>query len=152
MGNNLPFSLRLLQFHGMQLQQAFNNVLNKGFCILSISQPWIFETNPTLKANFLRTYIPDVEIPEELIRNQLIEDTTLSRTYEIFDPYLGNLLGSFEPQNGNGSAFLIFPTGETHRDLRESPTWAEVPLTKSFSRRLHQYRLCRSSRDFLQAV
>jgi hypothetical protein len=85
-------------------------------------KPWIFETNPILKANFLRTYLPDVEIPEELIRDQLVEDTTLSRTYECFDPYLGNLLELFEPQNGNNSAFLIFPTGETHRDLSESPT------------------------------
>jgi len=85
----------------------------------------MFEPNPTLQANFLRTYLPDVEIAEDLIRDQLVEDTTLSRAYEKFDPYLGNLLDSFEPQNANDSAFLIFPTGESSRDLSESLTYAE---------------------------
>jgi hypothetical protein len=100
-------------------------VPSKGFCFLLLSKPWTFEPNLTLQANFLRTYLPDVEIAEDLIRDQLVEDTTLSRAYEKFDPYLGNLLDSFEPQNANDSAFLIFPTGETNRDLSESLTYAE---------------------------
>jgi len=50
---------------------------------------------------------------------------TLSRAYESFDPYLGNLLDTFQPQNANDSAFLIFPTGETNQDLSESLTYAE---------------------------
>ena len=98
---------------------------SKGFCFSYLSKPWTLEPNQTLQANFLRTYLPDVEIAEELIRNQLVEDMTLSRAYESFDPYLGNLLDSFEPQNANDSAFLIFPTGETNQDLSESLTYAE---------------------------
>ena len=33
-------------------------------------------------------------------------------------------MDSFEPQNTNDSAFLIFPTGETSRDLSEFLTYA----------------------------
>ncbi|KIM49338.1 hypothetical protein M413DRAFT_438522 [Hebeloma cylindrosporum] len=90
------------------------------------TEPTSIQQRAEQGANFLRTYLPDVEIAEEIIRDQLVEDTTLSRAYEIFDPYLGNVLSSFEPQSANDSAFLIFPTGETNRDLRKSLTYAEV--------------------------
>uniref|UniRef100_A0A8H7Y4I7 Uncharacterized protein n=1 Tax=Psilocybe cubensis TaxID=181762 RepID=A0A8H7Y4I7_PSICU len=68
-------------------------------------------------ANFLRTYLPDVEIPSELIRDQLLEETQICDDLEVFDPYSGNLLEvSTSPQDPN-SALLLFPTGDTNRDL-----------------------------------
>ncbi|KAF8965245.1 hypothetical protein BDZ97DRAFT_1659285 [Flammula alnicola] len=68
-------------------------------------------------ANFLRTYVPDVEIPAELIRDQLVQDTIRSRELRSFDPYLGNLLDIFEPQGTRNTSYLVFPTGETNRNL-----------------------------------
>ncbi|KAF8798099.1 hypothetical protein BYT27DRAFT_7203813 [Phlegmacium glaucopus] len=68
-------------------------------------------------ANFLRTYLPDIDIAAELIRDQLVEETTLSRELEQFDPYVGNLLGVHNTQD---VSLLFFPMGETYRELNIS--------------------------------
>ncbi|KAF4615131.1 hypothetical protein D9613_003155 [Agrocybe pediades] len=68
-------------------------------------------------ANFLRTFLPDVEIASELIRDRLIEETAIARELEQFDPYLGNLLDYTEAQSNENHVSLFFPTGETNRDL-----------------------------------
>ncbi|PPQ93290.1 hypothetical protein CVT25_015288 [Psilocybe cyanescens] len=67
-------------------------------------------------ANFLRTYLPDVEIASELIRDQLLEEAQLCEDLEVFDPYAGNLLDIFQPSQTPDLSFL-FPTGDTNRDL-----------------------------------
>jgi len=72
-----------------------------------------------MQANFLRTFLPDVEIASELIRDRLVEETALYRELEQFDPYSGNLLEYVEPQNTCDQVVLLFPSGETNRDLCE---------------------------------
>ncbi|KAF9484739.1 hypothetical protein BDN70DRAFT_87611 [Pholiota conissans] len=68
-------------------------------------------------ANFLRTYLPDIEIPEQLIRDHLIEDNTRSKTLQNFDPYSGTLIEAFTLQRDKHTIYAAFPTGETKRDL-----------------------------------
>ncbi|KAF8163387.1 hypothetical protein B0H34DRAFT_695282 [Crassisporium funariophilum] len=70
-------------------------------------------------ANFLRTYVPDVEIAAELIRDQLVEETTLAQELQQFDPYSGRCL---EIMNTSITSpdFIMFPMGETNRELNVS--------------------------------
>ncbi|KJA27112.1 hypothetical protein HYPSUDRAFT_987630 [Hypholoma sublateritium FD-334 SS-4] len=82
-------------------------------------------------ANFLRTYIPDVEIPEELIRQQLIEDTTRSRELRKFDPYLGSLIDVFESRNKDDTIFAAFAAGETNQELRFTKIYCFDPSRSS---------------------
>ncbi|KAJ7122766.1 hypothetical protein C8R44DRAFT_704467 [Mycena epipterygia] len=74
-------------------------------------------------ANFLRTYLPDVDIAAELIRDEITEDAKVSREFEEFDPYAGNLLETVirSDSSSKQSAFLAFPMGELSRDLNISP-------------------------------
>ncbi|KAG6918151.1 hypothetical protein DXG01_016340 [Tephrocybe rancida] len=69
-------------------------------------------------ANFLRTYLPDVDIPAELIRDELAQDAKITERLGVFDPYIGNLL---QPIVAYDSAFIAFPMGELNRDLNLSP-------------------------------
>ncbi|KAG6874225.1 hypothetical protein C0995_003771 [Termitomyces sp. Mi166 len=69
-------------------------------------------------ANFLRTYLPDVDIPAELIRDQLSRDAQIMDGLEKFDPYMGNLL---ELIVAHEQAFLAFPMGELNCSLNISP-------------------------------
>ncbi|KAJ7937366.1 hypothetical protein B0H13DRAFT_1945582 [Mycena leptocephala] len=74
-------------------------------------------------ANFLQTYVPDIDIAAELIRDQLTEDAKVMRQLEDFDPYVGNQLEAFVRSDSSSkqSAFLAFPMGELSRDLNISP-------------------------------
>ncbi|KAJ7667681.1 hypothetical protein DFH06DRAFT_1183265 [Mycena polygramma] len=74
-------------------------------------------------ANFLRTYVPDIDIAAELIRHELTEDAKVLRQFEDFDPYAGNQLEAIVRPDSDGekSAFLAFPMGELSRDLNISP-------------------------------
>ena len=74
-------------------------------------------SNVPLQANFLRVYLPDVEVASELIREQLSEDITLSRKFERFDPYSGNVLEAFWNASNPRLSCVLFPTGETNCDL-----------------------------------
>ncbi|KAJ7087172.1 hypothetical protein B0H15DRAFT_781592 [Mycena belliarum] len=74
-------------------------------------------------ANFLRTFVPDIDIPAELIRDEITKDAKILREFEDFDPYAGNQL---EPiirwdSSSKQSSFLAFPVGELKRDLNVSP-------------------------------
>ena len=72
-----------------------------------------------MQANFLRTYFPDIEIPAELVRDEIDADTGVSHRLEEFDPYAGNLLEAVQCQTGlvSQTTFLCFPMGESNRDL-----------------------------------
>lgn len=70
-----------------------------------------------LQANFLRTYLPDVDIPAELIRDQLTQDAKITESMKKFDPYTRNLL---QPVVTRELAFLAFPMGELNCDLSMS--------------------------------
>ncbi|KAJ6567193.1 hypothetical protein DFH09DRAFT_1363383 [Mycena vulgaris] len=74
-------------------------------------------------ANFLRRYMPDVDIAAELIRDQITEDAKILHEFEDFDPCVGNLLESIVrcDSSSKQSAFLAFPMGELSRDLNISP-------------------------------
>jgi len=73
-----------------------------------------------LKANFLRTYLPDVDVTSELIREHLAEDIAMSRMLEKFDPHLGNLLDVFRPESTPSQPYLLFPTGEDNCSLSKA--------------------------------
>ncbi|KAL4258116.1 hypothetical protein AB1N83_008363 [Pleurotus pulmonarius] len=74
-------------------------------------------------AHFLRTYLPDVEITSEIIREEVTKDAVNLRGYAELDPYEMNLLASFsQPSDSrHGPAFLAFPMGELNSDLNISP-------------------------------
>ncbi|KAG6837293.1 hypothetical protein H0H93_011895 [Arthromyces matolae] len=69
-------------------------------------------------ANFLRTYLPDVDVPAEIIRDELSKDAKIMEDFETFDPYMGNLLQTVVVSS---QAYLAFPMGELNRDLNVSP-------------------------------
>lgn len=72
----------------------------------------------TFQANFLRTYLPDIDIAGELIREQLSEDAQILRQFQDFDPYVGNQLEAIvQSDSSDQSTFLAFPMGELSRDL-----------------------------------
>ena len=86
------------------------------------SQSWFFSAELRLvKAHFLRTHYPDVDIPSELIREQLAVESHLEDSYDEFDPYTGQLMASLSYNDGARmhSSFLAFPTGETLNELSE---------------------------------
>lgn len=67
----------------------------------------------------MRTYFPDIEIPAELIRDEISADTHVSCQLEKYDPYAGNLLEAIQCPSGlvSQTAFLCFPMGESNQDL-----------------------------------
>ncbi|KAJ7367965.1 hypothetical protein DFH08DRAFT_829921 [Mycena albidolilacea] len=72
-------------------------------------------------ANFLRTYLPDIDIAGELIREQLSEDAQILRQFQDFDPYVGNQLEAIvQSDSSDQSTSLAFPMGELSRDLNIS--------------------------------
>jgi hypothetical protein len=73
-----------------------------------------------LQANFLRTYLPDVDVTSELIREHLAEDIAMSRMLEKFDPHLGNLLDVFRPESTPSQPYLLFTTGEANCNLSKA--------------------------------
>ncbi|OBZ69202.1 Solute carrier family 25 member 47-A [Grifola frondosa] len=70
-------------------------------------------------AHFLRTYFPDVDIPAELIREEITEDARTMQQFHKYDPYAGNMLESLSFFDGPRKklAFLAFPMGGTNSDL-----------------------------------
>ncbi|PPQ83788.1 hypothetical protein CVT24_007261 [Panaeolus cyanescens] len=70
-------------------------------------------------ANFLRTYLPDVDITAELIREHLTEEANLEKRLEQFDPFLGTVLNVL-PTGFPEEVLVLFPTGELSRDLNIS--------------------------------
>lgn len=90
----------------------------QGVCYLSLTHlPSQFLYLP--QAHFLRTYFPDIEIPAELIRDEINAETRVMRQLEKYDPYAGNLLDIIICEDGprHQKAFLCFPMGESNRDL-----------------------------------
>jgi hypothetical protein len=66
-------------------------------------------------------YFPDIEIPAELIRDEIDADARISRKLEKYDPYAGNLLEAVQCQVGpvSQATFLCFPMGESNQELSE---------------------------------
>ncbi|KAI0321643.1 hypothetical protein OF83DRAFT_1080814 [Amylostereum chailletii] len=73
-------------------------------------------------AHFLRTCYPDVDIPSELIRDQIVEDFQSRLMNEDFNPYRGHLMDVIYYDRGPQKrfAFVAFPVGETGSDLNIS--------------------------------
>ncbi|KAI0807584.1 hypothetical protein C8Q74DRAFT_1313323 [Fomes fomentarius] len=73
-------------------------------------------------AHFLRTYYPDVDIPAELIREEIAADERATRTLDNDDIFSGNsvAISSFQFSRKN-MAYLAFPMGETGCQLNMSP-------------------------------
>ncbi|KAG5647242.1 hypothetical protein DXG03_000777 [Asterophora parasitica] len=65
-------------------------------------------------ANFLRTFLPEVDIPAELIRDELLNDAKIMERLDDFDPYLGNVLETVVTRD---ATFLAFPMGELNWEL-----------------------------------
>lgn len=80
------------------------------------------------QTNFLRTYLPDVDVTAELIREQLSEEVALTRQLERFDPHAGNTLDAFRFQTNFPDSYLLFPSGETNCDLSERLLEGNVKL------------------------
>lgn len=77
--------------------------------------------NLFVQANFLRTYYPDIDVPTELIRDEIIQDAHAIRALETFDPYTGNMLEILcHSGTQDNSAFLAFPMGDSFRELSQS--------------------------------
>ncbi|KAL1683608.1 hypothetical protein EV122DRAFT_286336 [Schizophyllum commune] len=74
-------------------------------------------------ANFLRTFLPDVDVTAELIREEITHDEGLARDTVAFDPLAGNILAPlvYYGSSDQATACLAFPTGELGSDLNISP-------------------------------
>ena len=74
-----------------------------------------------IQAHFLRTYYPDVDVPAELIREQVGEEAKLEDSLRAFDPLFGDILTSFHVSDGlkRPRSFMAFPMGENGCDLSE---------------------------------
>jgi hypothetical protein len=72
-----------------------------------------------LKAHFLRTHYPDVDIASDLIRSELAEEARHSSELTTFDPHIGNKLTfmTFPGRKRRKSAYLAFPMGPTGCDI-----------------------------------
>lgn len=92
----------------------------------------------SLQANFLRTYFPDIEIPAELIRDEVETDARTTQDLEGFDPFSGNLLESIQLQDGG--SYLCFPMGESKRELSEN--FAPCDHTESPPDLIRYFTLC----------
>ncbi|KAL1746085.1 hypothetical protein HDZ31DRAFT_34934 [Schizophyllum fasciatum] len=90
-------------------------------------------------ANFLRTFLPDVDVTAELIREEITHDEELARETHAFDPLAGNVLAPVVcyDSSAHATANLAFPTGELGSDLNISPYTAnpgEGPIFKPIAR------------------
>ncbi|KAL1722548.1 hypothetical protein EV715DRAFT_192366 [Schizophyllum commune] len=74
-------------------------------------------------ANFLRTFLPDVDVTAELIREEITHDEELARDTVTFDPLAGNTLAPvvYYDSPTQATTCLAFPTGELGSDLNISP-------------------------------
>ncbi|KAI5826906.1 hypothetical protein K523DRAFT_280073 [Schizophyllum commune Tattone D] len=74
-------------------------------------------------ANFLRTFLPDVDVTAELIREEITHDEELARDTVTFDPLAGNTLAPvvYYDTPTQATTCLAFPTGELGSDLNISP-------------------------------
>ncbi|GBE82101.1 predicted protein [Sparassis crispa] len=95
-----------------QTQQHLSNVSD-----LSVAQ------RAEQGAHFLRTYYPDVDIPSELIRDEIAADAGAFHELRKFDPLAGSMLEVFSLYTGNREegTYLAFPMGESYCDLNVSP-------------------------------
>lgn len=73
-------------------------------------------------ARFVRTYYPDVDVPSELIREQVNDEAKLEDSLRAFDPLVGDLLAPFHVFDGSKRpwGFIAFPMGESGCDLNFS--------------------------------
>ena len=79
------------------------------------------------KAQFLRTYYPDIDITAELIWQELQDDARHALSLRRHDPLSGNLLASFATNTRRPSTYVMYPCGEMDTHLG-----TEV-LTNSFT-------------------
>ncbi|KAI0273383.1 hypothetical protein BC834DRAFT_840342 [Gloeopeniophorella convolvens] len=72
-------------------------------------------------AHFIRTHYPDVDIPAELIREQVGAEIQAENSLRSFDPLSGDLVTSFHLPNASKKwlTFMAFPMGETGCELSE---------------------------------
>ena len=69
--------------------------------------------------NSIRTYHPDIDIPVEIIMDELIYDDRVREQRATFDPYAGNLLSATFCFEGirKKTVAVAFPTGPLGCDL-----------------------------------
>ncbi|KAK2466844.1 hypothetical protein APHAL10511_001102 [Amanita phalloides] len=74
-------------------------------------------------ANFIRTYHPDLDIPAELIREQLTDATQYTNNLHSFDPFAGNLIEGIVVRGSYGRkhVYVAFPMGGLRNGLNLSP-------------------------------
>ncbi|KAI9458490.1 RNA polymerase I-specific transcription-initiation factor-domain-containing protein [Russula earlei] len=73
-------------------------------------------------ARFLRTHYPDVDVPAELIREQVGVEAQLEDSLRAFDPLVGDPVTSFHVSDGSKTpwSFMAFPMSESGCDLNFS--------------------------------
>ena len=79
-------------------------------------------SSPDSQARFLRTYHPDIDIPFDLIRDELQLDEEQAAVDSVLDPYAGNQLVYFSMETTRKQLmpFLAFTCGVTGSDLSQS--------------------------------
>lgn len=93
-------------------------------------------------ANFLRTYLPDVDVTAELIREEITHDGELARETQTFDPLAGNVIAPVVCFDSSAKAFahLAFPAGELGNELNISPYTVSGDVRAVFSPRARSTR------------
>jgi hypothetical protein len=95
-----------------------------------------------------------VDIPAELVREEIAQDAKVSRELIHFDPFLGNVLEPVVTYDSPSktSAFLAFPMGELNRELSTSlPTPLAYVFHPIFIRPFST-RLLGGQRNLVQAL
>ena len=70
------------------------------------------------QAHALKTYYSDIDIPAEIIREQIFREARLEDELRKFDPSLGNLLDALYFEIGpRRFGLFAHPTGETRCEL-----------------------------------
>ncbi|KAI5121668.1 hypothetical protein M0805_002744 [Coniferiporia weirii] len=74
-------------------------------------------------ARFMRTYHPDIDIPSDLIMEELGHSDKVAEERMVFDPFKGNAIAAAYCYEGprKRSVAIAFPTGILGRDLNVSP-------------------------------
>jgi len=76
-------------------------------------------------ARFLRTYHPDVDIPFDLIKDELHESEKLTNSVSSFNPFCGNTITTVYCNEGQRKRNILvaFPAGVSGNDLNISPIY-----------------------------
>lgn len=60
----------------------------------------------------MRTHLPDVDIPSDIIRDEVVQDAKVLRSDNVYNPFEGNVLEPIHSHTEySETSYLCFPSG-----------------------------------------